>query len=122
MKVFRSYWGDDAKESDIRDFTIETVYGNLTSGSSTEAAVTVSYNLGGSGEFTGVFVYTLRAGRPTLIGRIEGGDRAHGAIKSVRIQGGTLFVERYQPNEDDCLACYGYTEVTAYEWLGEMKP
>ena len=114
--------GDEGGEDDwvqaknIMGFEAKPFYGDLTGDGSEEAAVSVHYELGGTSSFTAVFVYTLKDGKPTLLARFAGGDRAHGAIESVKILNGRLIVGRYKPTKDDCNACYGYIETTKYTW------
>jgi len=120
VKFIKEDGGKDdwVQEKNIVGFEAKSVYGDITGDGSDEAAVNVYYSLGGSGSFTCVYVYTLKDGSPSLLARVEGGDRAHGAIESVKILNGQLIVGRYRPTKDDCNACYGYIETTKYKWLG----
>ena len=119
VRTMREYWPDDdwVREDNIREFQVKNAFGDLTGDRVEEAAVSVSYNLGGSGEFTGVFVYRYQPAGPQLIGTIKGGDRAHGGIKTVRILNRKLIVETFGPDKDDCMACYGSVLTTKYQWL-----
>jgi hypothetical protein len=119
VKTLRDYWGDSdyAQENNIQEFQTKVAYGDLTGDGIEEAAVQVYYTMGGSGSFTGVFVYALEKGSPELIATIKGGDRAQGGIKTARIQTGQLVIESYRPNEEDCMACYGSILITRYELL-----
>ena len=108
---------DFVQAKNIADFEVKSAFGDLTADGSEEAAVRVEYNLGGSGEFTAVFVYTMRGKNPGLLARLAGGDRAHDGIENVKILGGQLIVGRYKPTADDCNACYGFVETTKYKWL-----
>jgi hypothetical protein len=120
VRTLHEYWGTDdwVQESNVQEFQTNIAYGDLTGDGSEEAAVQVHYTMGGSGSFTGVFVYTLQVESPKLMGTVKGGDRAQGGIKSVRIQNGQLIVESYGPDEQGCMACYGSVATTRYEWLG----
>ena len=120
-RTLREYWGDEdwAQESNIQGFQTDAVYGDLTGDGSEEAAVQVHYTMGGSGSFTGVFVYALEGGSPKLIATVRGGDRAHGGIKGVRIRNGQLLVENYRPDGEDCMSCYGSVLVSRYEWIAD---
>ena len=109
---------DWVQEKNIEGFEAKSTYGDITGDRSDDAAVSVYYGLGGSGSFTGVFIYTLRDGSPSLVARVKGGDCAHGGIESVKIINGQLIVGRYRPTADDCNACHGYIETTKYKWLG----
>ena len=107
---------DWVQAKNMQTFEAKPTYGDLTSDGSEEAAVSVSYELGGTSSFSAVFVYTMTNGKPRLLARLKGGDRAHGAIESVKILNGRLSVGRYKPTADDCNACYGFIETTRYEW------
>lgn len=120
-RELREYWGDDdwVQESSIEGFQVTPAFGDLTGDGVEEAALLVYYGMGGSGSFTGVFVYSLDGGAPRRIAAVKGGDRAEGGIKSARIAGGQLIVETYTPDPlSPCMACYGGILVTKYEWLG----
>lgn len=120
-RELHEYWGDDdwVQESGIEGFQVTPAFGDLTGDGVEEAALRVYYGMGGSGSFTGVFVYSLGGGVPRRIAAVKGGDRAEGGIKSARIAGGQLIVESYTPDpQSPCMACYGGILVTKYEWLG----
>jgi hypothetical protein len=120
IRTMHDFWGNDdwVRAENIHEFQTMNAFGDLTGDRSEEGVILVSYNLGGSGEFTGVFVYSLQKGVPRLIATVKGGDRAHGGLKSARVQKGKLIVESYRPDKDDCNACYGSILITSYEWLG----
>jgi hypothetical protein len=107
---------DFVQAKNMQGFAIKSSFGDITADGSEEAAVRVEYNLGGSGEFTAVFVYTMKDKSPSLLARLAGGDRAHDGIETVRILSGELIVGRYKPTADDCNACYGFVETTRYKW------
>ena len=90
----------------------EVVYGDLTGDGQEEAVVLTLCNGGGSQILSGGSIYTLREGRPVLLGYVEGGDRADGGISQVQIAGGRLVVTRY--GTDDGLCCPTFTVTTAY--------
>jgi hypothetical protein len=120
IRTMHDFWGNEdwVLPENIREFHTTIAFGDLTGDRSEEGVILVSYNLGGSGEFTGVFVYSLAKGVPRLIATVKGGDRAHGGLKSALVQNGKLFVESYRPDKDDCNACYGSILITRYEWQG----
>lgn len=120
IRTMHNYWGkeDWVLPENIHEFQTTIAFGDLTGDRSEEGVILVSYNLGGSGEFTGVFVYSLEKGVPRLMATVKGGDRAHGGLKSALVQNEKLIVESYQPDKDDCNACYGSILITRYEWQG----
>ncbi|HKH47187.1 MAG TPA: hypothetical protein VKM72_21230 [Thermoanaerobaculia bacterium] len=72
----------------------EIVYGDLTGDGSDEAIVRTLCSTGGTGRFDEGFVYGMKDGKPVLLGRIPGGDRASGGVRCVRVEDGALMVER----------------------------
>jgi hypothetical protein len=72
----------------------EIHYGDLTGDGRDEAVVQTICNTGGSGQFDEGFVYALKDGKPVLIGRVPGGDRAMGSVRCVRFEDGDLKVDR----------------------------
>lgn len=72
----------------------EVVYGDLNGDGQDEAVVRTICNTGGTGQFDEGFVFGMKDGKPALLGRIPGGDRASGGVRCVRFEGGALTVER----------------------------
>jgi hypothetical protein len=72
----------------------QVLYGDLTGDGRDEAIVRSLCSTGGTGRFDEGFVYGMKDGKPVLLGRIPGGDRASGSVRCVRVEDGTLQVER----------------------------
>ena len=83
---------DDEDYADFSIFAIE--YGDLNGDGQDEAVILSNCNTGGTGQFTEGFVYTMKAGKPTLLLRIPGGDRGDGGLVSAKVVGGLLVVEQ----------------------------
>jgi hypothetical protein len=102
---------------------VSVTYGDLNGDGGDEAAVTIFYTGGGTGAFSTGFVFTLRRGRLSLLAPFEGGDRADGGIREVRIGNGLLRVQRNEPermnNVPVGLCCPLYMLTTTYRWDGE---
>jgi hypothetical protein len=99
------------------DFTVRQVaIGDLTGDGRDEAVVVTRCNTGGTCWCTEGFVYGLKHGVPTLLARIEGGDRAYGGIVAVRIVKGRLQVDRYGTTGGYC--CPEWVETTTYRLEG----
>jgi len=111
--------GLDVTKDDINGFSIEKSFGNLTGDPNEEAAVLVSYYVGGTGASGRhrVLVYSLDKGDLTLLGKIEGGDRAFGGLKSAKILNAKLRVQTFVPNADECAVCYAGVAETSYEYI-----
>src|SRR5580765_1347455 len=68
--------------TDHFEFTIFAVtYGDVNADGKDEAIVLSVCNTGGTGQYTEGFVYTIKAGMPSLLARIPGGDRADGGLR-----------------------------------------
>ena len=80
-------------------------FGDLDGDKQNEAIVLTTCNTGGTGNFSEGFVYRLTDGKPILIERIEGGDRAYGGLKSAKIENGFAIVERYDPGKHGASCC-----------------
>ncbi len=75
-------------------FSILSVeYGDLNADGQDEAAINTVCNTGGTGQFTEGLIYTLKAGKPSLVVRLLGGDRADGGIREMKVANGLLVVE-----------------------------
>ena len=111
--------GLDITEADINGFSIETSFGDLTGDSIEEAAVLVSYYVGGTGASgrNKVFVFVLKDDEVELLGTIEGGDRAFGGLRSAKIRNNRLEIQTFMTNGDECAVCYGGVEMNKYEYI-----
>jgi serine/threonine protein kinase len=118
----REYWGEGYTQRDIADFRATPVFGDISGDGNDEAAVSVHYNMGGSGSFTGVFIYTLRDSNTELIGRVIGGSSASGGIEGVEIENGHLVIcsseQNLQDEENRCHACYQFLDTKRYRLEG----
>ncbi|MBS1792663.1 MAG: hypothetical protein JSS81_02345 [Acidobacteria bacterium] len=94
------------KGDDKMFFSVESVnYGDLTGDKIEEAVVVTVCNTGGTGNFSEGFIYTLKDGKPELLSRIEGGDRADGGIRSAKVENGLLVVDRNDPGKNGGACC-----------------
>ena len=72
---------------------MDIAYGDVTGDRQDEAMILAICNTGGTGNFSEGFVYSMKAGKPRLVARIPGGDRAYGGLRSTRVENGLLVVE-----------------------------
>lgn len=80
-------------------------YGDLDGDRKDEAVVLSTCNTGGTGYFTEGFIYSMRSGKPTLLARIPGGDRAFGGLREGSVENGILVIERNDAGEDGGACC-----------------
>jgi len=90
-------------------------YGDLDGDGSDEAVILSTCNTGGTGNFSEGFIYKLRGGRPQLIERIGGGDRAYGGLRTANVVNRVLVVERNDPGEDGANCCPELIETQKYK-------
>lgn len=109
--------GDEAPEGIY--FQIgEISYGDLNGDGEDEAVILTGCNTGGSGVFSEAFIYTMRGGKPFLLTRLEGGDRAFGGLRSVQVENGLLVVEINDAGEDGAACCPEFVVTSKYRLSG----
>lgn len=93
------------------------IYGDLTGDGKEEAVIKAECNNGGTGQPTEGFIYTLKAGKPFLLARLESGDRGHYGIVEIKIRNKNLIVTRNDPRGgSDC--CATHTLTSTLRWNG----
>ena len=80
-------------------------FGDLDGDKQDEAVILGVCNTGGTGNFSEGFVYKVKDGKPVLVERFAGGDRAYGGLKSAKVENGFAIVERYDPGEHGASCC-----------------
>ena len=94
-------------------------YGDVDGDKNDEAVILSVCNTGGTGQFTEGFVYTLKNGKPSLLARIEGGDRGFGGLLSAKVEKGLLVVESNDAGNFGANCCADFIETIKYRWNGE---
>ena len=89
-------------------------YGDLNGDKQDEAIVLTVCNTGGTGNFSEGFVFGLKAGKPTLLVRIPGGDRGYGGLRETRVENGLLLVESNDAGENGASCCPEFIVTTKY--------
>ncbi|MGH7783139.1 MAG: hypothetical protein ACREO5_04775, partial [Candidatus Binatia bacterium] len=92
-------------------------YGDLNGDKKDEAVVLSVCNTGGTGNFTEGFIYSMRAGKPALIGRIPGGDRAFGGLREASVANGILIVEQNDAGEGGGACCPQFVVTQNYKFV-----
>lgn len=93
-------------------------YGDVNGDGKDEAIISSICNTGGTGQFSEGFIYTLKNGKPSLLSRIEGGDRAFGGIVQIKIDNGIISVERNDAGEKGGACCAEFIVKTEYKFNG----
>lgn len=93
-------------------------YGDVDGDGREEVLINSICNTGGTGNFSEGFVYTMRQGKPFLLARIEGGDRAFGGIREISFENGIITVDRNAPGEMGGACCAEEAIKTLYKWNG----
>ncbi len=91
-------------------------YGDLDGDQVEEAAVDLIYGTGGTGNWHYLYVYSMKNGRPTLLGRLESSERGGGGLVRIAILRKRLVLD-FQDSDRQTSACCseGYIRVT-YRW------
>ncbi len=92
----------------------DIAYGDLDRDQRDEAIVLAVCNTGGTGNFSEGFVYTMKAGKPSLVARIPGGDRADGGLRSTRVENGLLVVDSNEAGPEGGACCPQIIVTTNY--------
>ncbi|MBA2737748.1 MAG: hypothetical protein H0U50_13290 [Pyrinomonadaceae bacterium] len=93
-------------------------YGDLTGDGQDEAVILTVCNTGGTGNFSEGFIYQMKNGKPVLLSRIEGGDRADGGLHEARIENGLLVVESNDPGAHGGACCPEFVVTSRYKLSG----
>lgn len=117
--------GEFKEEKEMDGFTerfyfnvFDVSYGDLTGDNKAEAIVLTVCNTGGTGNFSEGFIYTMKGGKPALLTRIEGGDRAYGGLREAKVENGLLVVDRNDVGEMGGACCPEYVVTTTYKLSG----
>lgn len=94
------------------------IFGDLDGDGAEEAVILSFFDGGGTGKFTGIEVYTMRAGREQVLGIIPGGDRGDGGIDDVRLDGAVVLVDRLMSVEGDGACCPSKIAHERWRWSG----
>jgi hypothetical protein len=94
-------------------------YGDLNNDGNDEAVILSVCNTGGTGNFSEGFIFELKNGKPHLLARIEGGDRADGGLRSAKIENDSLVVESNEPGEFGGACCPEFVVTRRYKLRGE---
>ncbi len=96
----------------------DAAYGDLNGDRRDEAIVLTICNTGGTGNFSEGFIFTMKAGKPSLGARIPGGDRAYGGLRTTRVENGLLVVESNDAGPDGGACCPQIIVTTKYKLAG----
>ena len=81
-----------------------------------DAVIHAVLGTGGTGAFSQVLVFTLRAGQVAPLGEIPGGDRGDGGIRRVALDGSAIVVDRNVLAEGDGACCASTWRRERWQW------
>ncbi len=96
----------------------QPAFGDLTGDGVEEAVIVIMESTGGTGRFSGIDVYGMRAGQPVIIGGIPGGDRGDGGISDIALEGSVVVVQRLASQEGDGACCPSKVQIERWTWNG----
>lgn len=118
--------GEFSDEKKVDDFVerfyfniFSVAFGDVNADKKEDAIVLSVCNTGGTGNFTEGFVYESKNGKPALLTRIPGGDRAHGGLREARVENGLIIVESNDAGENGGACCPEYIVTTKYRVKGD---
>ncbi len=118
--------GEFSEEKQVDGYTdrfffksFNVTYGDLTGDKKDEAIVLTVCNTGGSGNFTEGFIYGIKSGKPELLARIPGGDRAYGGLREAYAENGVLTVESNDVGEMGGACCPEFVVTSRYKLSGD---
>lgn len=118
--------GEFSKETKYDEFIehfyfniFSVTYGDLNGDKKDEAVILSVCNTGGTGNFSEGFIYTMKAGKPTLLARIPGGDRAIGGLVSAKVENGLLTVVQNDPDRNQASCCSEFELTTKLRLNGK---
>jgi len=97
------------------------LFGDIDGDGALDAVISSVVSTGGTGHFSEVRIYTMRAKKLVELGVIPGGDRGDGGIRRVALDGRAVIVERNVLAEGDGLCCASGSRRERWVWRhGEM--
>ena len=96
----------------------DIAFGDLDRDRSDEATVLTICNTGGTGNFSEGYVFSMKHGKPALVTRIPGGDRAYGGLRRTRVENGLLVVESNDVGPEGGACCPQVIVTTTYRVSG----
>lgn len=85
----------ESRDDRISFKVMRVSYGDVNGDGQDEALVATVCNTGGSGDFTDAFVFGLVSGKPQLLAKVEGGDRAVDGIHDIAVESGRVVLWLY---------------------------
>jgi len=97
------------------------LFGDVDGDGALDAVISSVLSTGGTGHFSEVRIYTMRAKKLVELGVIPGGDRGDGGIRRVALDGRAVIVERNVLAEGDGLCCASSFQRERWVWRhGEL--
>ncbi len=108
--------GEFSEEKKVDEYTerfffkvLNIIHGDLNGDKAEEAVILSVCNTGGTGNLTEGFIFSMKRGKPTLVARIPGGDRADGGLRKAWIENGLLVIESNDSEQARGACCPGGT-------------
>ena len=121
IETIKTINGSYSKKDTYGEFNFhvtDVAYGDLNADGMDEAVVMTDCDVGHAAQYSEAFLYAMRRGKPVMLSRIDGGNRADGGIRTIWIENGLLKVERCQPKIIGMAVGVGFIETTSYRLRG----
>ena len=94
------------------------LFADLDGDGAADAVVSSVLSTGGTGHFSEIRIYTMRAGKLVEFATIPGGDRGDGGIRRVALDGNAVIVERNVLAAGDGVCCPSGAQRERWIWRG----
>jgi hypothetical protein len=124
VRLTNGRWADPSQSEESANgtasfagLTLESVtWADITGEGRDDAIVVIRYDTGGTQFSYFVYLYSMRAGRPHLLGCFHAGDRAYSGLYRVYAQNKELVVELFDPAKRTGDCCSSGFIRTRYRW------
>ena len=98
-------------------FTLTSAkFAKITGEGQEQAIIVLHYKTGGTQQTDYVYIYSLAAGKPDLLGYFHTGDRAYSGLRRVFADRGNLVVELFDPDKRSGDCCSSGIVRTRFKW------
>ena len=94
----------------------EFIYSDINGDEINEAIILTTCSSGGIESYSEAFIYGMKDGNPSMLARIEGGDRALGGLRNIKVENNIIIVERSRPGFTNEACCAESVETTRYQF------
>ena len=118
IKTIKGSYSRKDTDGEFNFYVTDVTYGDLNGDGMDEAVVLTDCDVGHAARYSEAFLYVMRNRKPVMTSRIDGGNRADGGIRAIRIENGLLKVEQHQPEISGTTVGVAFIKTTTYRLRG----